>query len=103
MKINKDLLLILFLTSKGAQLLSWLKTNKLHTRIPSLFLFQRLNGNPDGIEAIFFSRNILEARRRKLTGGEASWILESNQEMVTAAEKLNGKRYKTYRIYTCEA
>ena len=56
-----------------------------------------------GIEAIFFARNILEARRRKLVGGEASWILERNQEMVTAAEKLNGKRYKTYRIYTCEA
>ena len=56
-----------------------------------------------GIEAIFFAKNILEARNRNLRGGEASWILESNQEMVTAAEKLNGKRYKTYRIYTCEA
>lgn len=53
-----------------------------------------------GIEAIFFAKNILEARKRKLIGGEASWILETNHEMVTAAEKLNGQRYKTYRIYS---
>ncbi len=52
-----------------------------------------------GIEAIFFAKNILEARKRNLDGGEASWILESNAEMVTAAEKLNGNKYKTYRLY----
>ncbi|NNE14283.1 MAG: hypothetical protein HKO66_12050 [Saprospiraceae bacterium] len=52
-----------------------------------------------GIEAIFFAKNILEARKRKLIGGEASWILESNQEMVVSAEKLNGIKYKTYRLY----
>lgn len=52
-----------------------------------------------GIEAIFFSKNILEARKRNLKGGEASWILESNDEMVLSAEKLNGDRYKTYRLY----
>ena len=52
-----------------------------------------------GIEAIFFAKNILEARKRNLVGGEASWILESNAEMVASAEKLNGVKYKTYRIY----
>ena len=52
-----------------------------------------------GIEAIFFAKNILEARKRKLIGGEASWILESNTMMVQAAEKLNGVKYKTYRLY----
>ena len=52
-----------------------------------------------GIEAIFFAKNILEARKRNLVGGEASWILESNAEMVASAEKLNGKKYKTYRLY----
>ncbi len=52
-----------------------------------------------GIEAIFFAKNIEEAKKRDLLGGEASWILESNQDMVAAAEKLNGDRYKTYRIY----
>jgi len=52
-----------------------------------------------GIEAIFFAKNILEARKRKLIGGEASWVLENNTEMVQAAEKLNGQHYKTYRLY----
>lgn len=52
-----------------------------------------------GIEAIFFAKNILEARKRNLIGGEASWILESNKEMVLSAEKLNGIKYKTYRLY----
>jgi len=56
-----------------------------------------------GIEAIFFAKNIQQARERKLIGGEASWILESNKEMVLAAEKLNGEKYKTYRLYTCPA
>ncbi len=53
-----------------------------------------------GIEAIFFAKNIAEAKKRNLEGGEASWILENNKEMVAAAEKLNGEKYKTYRIYT---
>lgn len=52
-----------------------------------------------GIEAIFFAKNIKEARKRKLVGGEASWVLENNTEMVQSAEKLNGERYKTYRLY----
>jgi len=56
-----------------------------------------------GIEAIFFAKNILEARRRKLDGGEASWVLENNTDMVNAAEKLNGIKYKTYRLYHCPA
>ena len=56
-----------------------------------------------GIEGIFFAKNILEARARNLIGGEASWILESNTEMVTAAEKLNGELYKTYRLYSLPA
>ncbi len=54
-----------------------------------------------GIEAIFFAKNIEEAKKLNLKGGEASWVLENNKEMVTAAEKLNGQKYKTYRIYTC--
>lgn len=52
-----------------------------------------------GIEAIFFSKNILQARARGIIGGEASWVLESNEAMVKAAEHLNGVKYKTYRLY----
>jgi len=53
-----------------------------------------------GIEAVFFANYIKAAKENNLRGGEASWILESNTMMVQAAEKLNGKRYKTYRIYS---
>ena len=53
-----------------------------------------------GIEAIFFAKNIAEAKRRRIKGGEASWILESNTEMVNAAERMNGIRYKTYRLFS---
>ena len=52
-----------------------------------------------GIEAIFFAKNILQARESGIWAGEASWVLESNEEMVAAAEHLNGRRYKTYRLY----
>jgi len=53
-----------------------------------------------GIEAIFYAMNINEAKRKNLIGGEASWILENNAEMMKGTEKLNGKKYKTYRIYS---
>lgn len=52
-----------------------------------------------GIEAIFFAKNIQTARETGVVGGEASWVLESNEMMVKAAENLNGERYKTYRLY----
>lgn len=52
-----------------------------------------------GIEAIFFAKTIETARKNGVQGGEASWILENNEMMVQGAEKLNGERYKTYRMY----
>ena len=55
-----------------------------------------------GIEAIFFAKNIETARKKNLEGGEASWVLEKNELMIGAAEKLNGQKYKTYRIYSCD-
>jgi len=53
-----------------------------------------------GIEAIFFAKNILEAKKRGILGGEASWVLENNAMMKKAAENLNGELYKTYRLYS---
>lgn len=55
-----------------------------------------------GIEGIFFAKNIVETQRRGGKGGEASWVLESNTEMVNAAERMNGIRYKTYRLFSKE-
>lgn len=53
-----------------------------------------------GIEAVFYANFIKAAQQNNLSGGEASWILESNEMMVKGAENLNGKKYKTYRIYS---
>ncbi len=53
-----------------------------------------------GIEAVFFANYIKAAKENNLRAGEASWVLESNTMMVQAAEKLNGQKYKTYRIYS---
>ncbi len=52
-----------------------------------------------GIEAVFFARIIQSAKKNNIIGGEASWILENNEMMNMAAEKLHGEKYKTYRIY----
>ena len=52
-----------------------------------------------GIEAILFSKNILQARKDNVIAGEVSWVLENNEEMVRSAEKLNSELYKIYRIY----
>ena len=55
-----------------------------------------------GIEAILFSKNILQARKDNVIAGEVSWVLENNEEMVRSAEKLNSELYKIYRIYRYE-
>ena len=52
-----------------------------------------------GIEAIFFAKNILQARESNVIAGEVSWVLENNKEMNASALKLNSELYKTYRLY----
>ncbi len=52
-----------------------------------------------GIEAIFFAKNILQARESNVIAGEVSWVLENNAEMNASALKLNSELYKTYRIF----
>mgnify|MGYP005839590671 CR=1 FL=1 len=52
-----------------------------------------------GIDAIFYLRTLEEAWRKGIEWGEMSWILEDNLPMRQAAEALNGRIYKTYRVY----
>ncbi len=52
-----------------------------------------------GIEAVFFAEFMAAAARYGIHRAEASWILENNQAMRRAAEKLHGRPYKRYRIY----
>lgn len=52
-----------------------------------------------GIEACFYAQIIKKAAEKKIKGGEGSWILETNEMMNKAMQNINGKVYKTYRIY----
>jgi GNAT superfamily N-acetyltransferase len=52
-----------------------------------------------GIEACFYAQIIKNGFTNQVKGGEASWILEGNEMMNKAMENINGKLYKTYRVY----
>ncbi len=73
------------------------KTKTKYLRVALLGV--KKNFRKKGIEAIFFAKTIKIAKQRGVIGGEASWVLENNEMMIKAAKKLNGKKYKTYRIY----
>lgn len=52
-----------------------------------------------GIEACFYARIIKTGAEKGINAGEASWILETNEMMNKGLQNINGKVYKTYRIY----
>jgi GNAT superfamily N-acetyltransferase len=52
-----------------------------------------------GIDAMFYRMTIEAAEAKGYKFGEASWILEDNDMMNRACEMMNGKKYKTYRVY----
>lgn len=52
-----------------------------------------------GIDVCFYVKNIVTAREKGITRGEASWILENNIQMNRAIEHIGGKVYRKYRLY----
>ncbi len=52
-----------------------------------------------GAAGVLFFETAQRAQKLGYKSGEASWILEDNMMMNRAAEMMQGKRYKTYRIY----
>lgn len=52
-----------------------------------------------GAAGVLFYETAVRAKKLGYQYGEASWILEDNVMMNRAAETMQGKRYKTYRIY----
>jgi len=52
-----------------------------------------------GVAAGFYAELFRQAVQLGYRGCEMSWILEDNTLMNRSAKALNGKRYKTYRIY----
>ncbi len=53
-----------------------------------------------GIDAVFYLRTYDTALAKGYKYGEMSWILEDNDTMNNALEKLGAKIAKTYRIYS---
>ncbi len=52
-----------------------------------------------GFDAVFYHELIAASAKLGLNYGEASWILEDNEMMNRGMKLVNGKVYKTYRIY----
>ncbi|HOV98472.1 MAG TPA: hypothetical protein PK595_02740 [Bacteroidota bacterium] len=52
-----------------------------------------------GAAAALFYETAIRSKKLGIYYGEASWILEDNEPMVRAAEALNAKISKRYRIY----
>lgn len=52
-----------------------------------------------GIEACFYATIMKNGKKKGYTMAEASWMLEHNDLMNRAIEHMNGKRYKTYRLF----
>ncbi|MCK9409919.1 MAG: hypothetical protein WCX28_03570 [Bacteriovoracaceae bacterium] len=55
-----------------------------------------------GAAGVLFYETAVRAKKLGYQYGEASWILEDNVMMNRAAEAMQGKRYKTYRLFQLE-
>jgi len=56
-----------------------------------------------GLETALILRSIEGARRLGWTGAECSWILDDNELMIAAIERIGGQPYRRYRIYEAPA
>lgn len=52
-----------------------------------------------GIDVCFYAKTVAEAKKLGIKTGEASWILENNLMMNRVLQNINGRIYKTYRVY----
>lgn len=52
-----------------------------------------------GIEAVLMLESFRQGKMAGYTHGEMGWVLEDNALMIRDIEAMDGRRYKTYRIY----
>ena len=75
---------------------------RLKTKSPSEARMAVLGVKPEfdnlGIPAVFYLESI-QRGKKKLKGGELSWIEESNTPMIRSLEMMGAQRYKNYRIF----
>src|SRR2546423_1555194 len=82
--------------------IGWLKFLWYRPRIDRVrvgFLGVRPEYQHTGIAAGMYAEYYREAARKPQDGGEAGWILESNEAMNRACEAMGGKIVKRYRVY----
>jgi ASC-1-like (ASCH) protein len=74
----------------------------LKTKFPSEARLAVLGVKPEyenlGVPAFFYFESI-QRGKKKVKGGELSWIEESNVPMMRSLEMMGARRYKTYRIF----
>ncbi len=74
----------------------------LKTRAPKEARLAVMGVSPEyrnkGIAALFYYESLVRGKK-KVIGGELSWVEESNEEMIRAIELMGGKKYKSYRIF----
>jgi GNAT superfamily N-acetyltransferase len=51
-----------------------------------------------GIAPLFYYETFIRGRK-KFTGGELSWVEETNKEIIHGIEFMGGEKYKTYRVF----
>jgi GNAT superfamily N-acetyltransferase len=55
-----------------------------------------------GVDALLYRETLEKAKKNGIKTGEASWVLEDNDAMNRAAEMMNGRISKRYRVYQKE-
>lgn len=70
------------------------------TRVRVITLGVKKEWRGSGVASVFYYETYKRAVENGLWGGECSWILEDNKEMVDAVRAFSGvDPYKTYRMY----
>jgi len=82
--------------------LGWLKFLWYKPRIDRVrvgFLGVKPEYQHTGIAAAMYAEHYRQAARKRQDGGEAGWILESNEAMNRGIEAMGGRIVKRYRVY----
>ncbi|MEM9169802.1 MAG: hypothetical protein AAGC56_09115 [Pseudomonadota bacterium] len=85
-----------------AKLLWRLKVKRPSTaRMPLMGVVKKLQGRPLGVALAYKLIDLTNSANidRGLVASELSWILETNQRMITMLTDMGAEIYKTYRIY----
>lgn len=75
----------------------WYRRRIHRMRVLTLGLLEEYRGK--GIDALLYLGLIRNGAARGITECEQSWILEDNEKMNAAIERLGGRLYRRYRLY----